>query len=1047
MTFVLSTIQEASQTKFTSSVKLDERDLLVASAHGETLKISEFKPPGLNLIYLYRFPEPIQGLVAITQSKDTTEQFVCVLLSSELHVMKLRGNKLVIVVTISLERVQGHQSCQDIDPVLMGPSAIDSGTLLLYQYTGFVTTIDVMQILNGPSKVPKKRLQKKLQQKQLLVATYSIGNVAVLLMVRVEVSLFAVLCRDIEFKFSLRYYNLDAKMSESYLRHVYTFRNAPSLVFSTGGEHLPHGIVVASDTAFYFFPVSSKLLLGDSLDPSVVKNQGYEMATIPIDPIFLGSSFQCYTRIDQNRYLLVTDRGQTALFYVETEMGNVANTVLKQARVIDLGKSTIATALVAQNNIILATSMSSRSVVFRIATRQPYIEILNYFDEAAPVLDIAIKRLGLSFEYLVARGGFHNGELRKYQTSEGPWACYQLVYTVSNPVGLCVVEVDGVYCARVATIDGYKLFELKKLRAVKHREVSDKYSRSEWEFLRGSLQLLDKEVPVLRYSTETDTKEVALREVKQVSQVVCRQNDGKVTAYVVLWDKELLCVEFSDRGAKIEWRLQIPIEGECTAEITSKVLLIADSQTLYQLHTDTLASQKTSLESGMCRLSASGRHVLLHNFSTVYELAHVPGSDFTIPIEVYSLKVPFVTCEAIPSNNRLRFMILRPDGTLEKFLKSEAGSKVEPLAYFSNNLILRIVPYSATLAIALEMEISPTRHTGSINRLLLFDTLTLQCLHTYEPDEFENIVDICCVKQPRGENRNFIVGLNASDDYDRLFSIFIVSKNRISKLDYLAMPRIKLPRKLAFHKICSYESAVMVTGISYAEFVLTRTYDDLYYWSPTHLDPSNTEVTSGIPHYGVDICMTADCEAVADAANGVYVGDASSTTLQKAILEFQPSFLSALALVEGAKNAILYGDSAGNLCLAGRSGLVMDSRYRTMIACNIGEHINSIKVVQSSPLLALVGTAKGGIYSIGEMEITENTLRRYEELRKAMIDDGLDYGKRLGKDWKNVDGSVQKLHDIEVLEGDVIREACKDAERFEIADEFSSVATHLPTMA
>lgn len=231
----------------------------------------------------------------------------------------------------------------------------------------------------------------------------------------------AVLYSGYDLTSSLLYFSFE-KENPRIIHQFASFVEAPSLIIPMNYG----GVMVLSNSKAYLFPgLNQTCDLPDTYVDSSSTRASVSKGVVTIDiglPPYVYSLFTAYTKIDDTRFLVTTDSGQTALIFVDLlftpgRFGQ-SSMLLKSFTVLDVGKSTVANSLVhIQDNIFYAASRFSQSVLFSIQPEDPTLRILSFMPSSPPVLDLAYSYNTDSIRYapdiFVCQGSYHNGELRK----------------------------------------------------------------------------------------------------------------------------------------------------------------------------------------------------------------------------------------------------------------------------------------------------------------------------------------------------------------------------------------------------------------------------------------------------------------------------------------------------------------------------------------------------------------------------------------------------------------------------------------------------------
>lgn len=1002
MAHVLHTLQKPQCARHCLIGNLGaDQNRWIALSRAETVEIYRFETPLLVPSTAIEVGGPVLALQLIP-SHDRNHELLAVLVASQVLILDCSQERK-LVYTIDSKVVEAHQHVET--PQVLFKEADGKGCLVIHLHLGFVTVVDL-------SEFYKTKRGRDFRASR----TFSIGNVTVKQLAMLETSkpMFAALYRDFEFRHSLRYYTLDPTLRSCAVESQFDeFKEAPLLLFTT-----PHGAVVVSDLNIFFFPNPGQKVLLNLQSPDVTSARN--VVTLSLQT-YLGSRFQAAARIDADRYLLTTDSGRTAILYLR--ISAPMNLVVEAFRLLELGKSTIATSLVrVQDNVFFAASRLSRSILFRVLPDSPHIHVLAYMPSSPPVLSIDYKQSSYTPELLVCQGGFHSGEFRRLAPKD--FSVGETVGTSlrSGDISSMIVchsdteEVQFLFYDSSSTFTESVHFSSKRLTITSSTDLPNTSLTRKVACARkteGSILTLAS--PEAQFGTilENGTK-VFLTEKKliygdaefvlplslQTSSFHALENSRDVL--VTLWNGEIYWVRFEKKKSTLVLKRTIcesekgVISGGLSCEGLSnemKRIVVVDTEgTITQLicsdagevfAESTLAS-KLSLP---LRLLFLPEHTILYSERQLFSLSQATGQFLKLS-ELVRMDKPILGCELVKTQTGTFVAVLQSDGRFEtiQLLKEERESNAitkspkEEETFFSNKLLLKSMHVPNTdysVVIEVEFKMNPNGRAERLYSLNLMDEAKLTKIHSYaDRVSLLGYVDLCMLAEDDDlgiERHHFVVVTNSKKSTE-LLPIFRIHKGKIKKVADVSVEG-SVPRDISVNRVIFANETLHIVGDSHICVQLSLHADKLE-WAVVDTPTCNFAL------FGIDAAyLEGKLNAVllADACRGICI--ISNGTTQELALPQVPSFVSSIAAgeVRGVP-IVVYGDSAGNL---GGVELKQSSEGRfyaeQTFACNVGDQINVIRLVKDPPQV-VVGTAGGGVFCLTfEEEWSEDLLKVYEE--------------------------------------------------------------------
>lgn len=227
----------------------------------------------------------------------------------------------------------------------------------------------------------------------------------------------AVLYRDFEFNYSLRYYTLDSERKTFFLLEQFEeFEVQPTglLALSQGGV-----LVFSGVNAFYFAePKHSLTISSQNSDYSMsINSSGNILTKVLLDYVKPDQDLAQITTstvVDDDRVLVTSKSGVAYMIYLNFNL-NKKNMVVENFEVIKLNYTTNCKKLLyLGEGEFFAVSHLSRSVLFTVIPSEPYVHILSYMKSSPPVLNIDVH----GNQVYACQGGYESGEFRN--TSRAP---------------------------------------------------------------------------------------------------------------------------------------------------------------------------------------------------------------------------------------------------------------------------------------------------------------------------------------------------------------------------------------------------------------------------------------------------------------------------------------------------------------------------------------------------------------------------------------------------------------------------------------------------
>lgn len=852
---------------------------------------------------------------------------------------------------------------------------------LIHRHASFVTVVDLWDYIQANEEdVP--------QDSGTLSRAFSIGSNIVELVCWLgrQDRVFAVLGRDYEFNYSLRYFSVDEDLSGLTMHpRKFDFREAPSLIFQAAG-----GIIVASDLALYFFPVGEATLGDNAGSPTfpVSRNKLQNVITLDLSgggAPYRGSVFTAHTLIHdteapvkdapeyEERHVLVTDKGDTLLVFLKTSQSAVMNTT-HDFQVVPLAKTTIASDLVHLDaNVFFAASRLSQSVVFRILKSKPFIDICGHMRSTPPVLDLDVSRKGNVDSLVVALGGFYSGELTSLSS--------EMFDTRSvATVTLSLVAIT----AELTKVSPYEL-HFKAAGFDQSKNYVFNYERQP-RIIPGASEPLQKGIITATCADNTLVKveggtifykqhKLSVADLSDPCSLSILERKSYVDVLICLTSNVSYYLQCSHSGIKfLERQIEkqvgkitvalVAIENEKSPLI---ITVSSDGTVLQRLglsgsNTSLLLSSKIPSVKGWLRVESYGTKnptLALIDSNNVWMLIKDPFGRFVKPTLVYTSNKTISDCLIDGDEREGKLLIFR--GTQEvEFLtyKTVTSDSLRAPKYHSENAVIKTINVGNSHLVTIELEITPGR-SGMVRQTLLkhFDRRTFQLLSTSKFPPGAKLAAMCYLgsKYVPTLEKNSNVFVVAENDSRMLLSYAATSDELIcfDRTSYDDLAKVNTgSRRLNTVNLLFFQDGVLtLVGERVLQAYLEEEEDD-FSWTP-HASFPRTPFAVG---YGELEGNTY----IADSIVGVLKLSKDRKLLPCCTTPFDPTFVTAFATAQKHR-LVVYGDSIGNLAYF----RVTPKLGEELIgAVNIGDQINVIKVIDGLLPAIYVGTATGAIYSL-----------------------------------------------------------------------------------
>ncbi|KAK6461452.1 hypothetical protein DFJ63DRAFT_314088 [Scheffersomyces coipomensis] len=286
---------------------------------------------------------------------------------------------------------EGQQFSIDSNPIIVTDKSSETRYFVLHNFQGVLSLF----IINEDYDIspPKKKRSRSADVKLASVYSISIGAIVVLKMEMLENDILAVLYRDFNFTYSLRYYQIDiVKETITLIKNLDAFQVPPSYIIPTTHG----GVLVLSSVSLFYFPGpnSRYLTLAETADASVTVSANVVTKDLLTDrpgEDMIGL-FVAFDAIDDNRFLLTTNEGMTYLLYFDaTTKNDTTYTVINHFQLITLGRTSSPNTNGLHHltdSYFFQTSSSPSDILFQVNLERPFISILYSSEPRGPIIDM-----------------------------------------------------------------------------------------------------------------------------------------------------------------------------------------------------------------------------------------------------------------------------------------------------------------------------------------------------------------------------------------------------------------------------------------------------------------------------------------------------------------------------------------------------------------------------------------------------------------------------------------------------------------------------------
>ena len=947
-----------------------------------------------------------------------------------LYLVYKNQNLAYVVKELTRLSPLGQQFSVDSSPVIVVDPAEVPRYILLHCFQGLVHKIDIDPFVateEVPKATKKPRLKSKVNTLAMAhVESVSIGSVVVLKMTMLKntsVDIVAILYRDFNFNYSLRYWSVNSETHFLKLAlQLGEFEEPPTGMLSPEQG----GLFVVSSTKIFYFPgpKNTVYLSNEDIDYSVVVRNNVVTKdltqTMPKD--IVKESFVSLEAVDNSRIMVTSSSGSTyMLFYVMTLLS--ASITVKQLNYIELGKSTIPIAnglFHINKNVFFQASRTSRSVFFEVLPNKPHILVKSHIDSSPPLLDIVVDSEAIETFYS-SHGGENGGELRKYSKPKREVNIIDSQRISSLPRRILYASESEIVTMNVDGLkdtfewDGEELskstssdIQIDKLLQYKSLSGYKICITEEAVLVNNRTKLRDEIV----YGVVSDKGSYLVRNSKNELYLARQHSKPVKVAELESTVADLLDLSNSLVSVVADWK------GKCYLIVSGNNLLVHDiSSSFLGVNNEPQVIHSTILvKSGKENIVEMLVH-LQSGITLAYEFNYKSGK-IILGKEITSSKIPqqFVKSGdgSILLFSEQGAIGLRKDTRSQSWMAFEYSSKLTNLhdmLFLSSNTFavlkgVNLEVYSVQSGFeGTDYAISSIFTTDACTRVLhfpeynwivsiysglryydyegvkrytylkLIDSSKMRTLHKFHFKDNVNLefVDLCRLPSDGEEDEeelviSFLALVNNNNDKPILE--FHISSNKIRLVHGYSISGLKGSSELTLLSISildEEESTFLISGNFV--FVCQRT-NDLGEVSWDYV----RETLKMVPVHAVAQAIISNDEAViGDAVNGLlnYNRTMADLKLKNIPLQYEHYLMSS---VSAFLSYVITGDCIGNVSLLEGTNQVA--------AFNVGEQVNVVKSCARElsnnskhfqqkfgglRQLAYIGTVNGGIYKLSEV--------------------------------------------------------------------------------
>lgn len=459
MGYLLSEIREpncVNHSCFSSKLILGKPILVIVKIGKiEFYKIGSNKErKRLKLVNSLRTPEKVVS-ISILKENEQKEAVLFLTESFRLSYLKFAedGKHLLHYCFMNVD-ARGQQELCDIDPILLSGHSEGENYILLHCFQGIVQLIRANDEQSNLGKTNRKRSRSNkygdILWERPQVSSFFLGNIVTQRMVILKNphgsgDVLAIQYRNFSYNFSMRYYRVDLKNMKLHLENQFDdFEQEPTdLIAPEIG-----GVLCLSPETILYFPSPHVELTAreGQQNSSVCFMGGLQFLNMHLSPMdnsnIMSRYFVDHVCIDASRTLLVSSDGMTYMLYLESKYTEEDVIVISSFRLIPLSKTTVPVNVHhISGSLFFASSRFSRSILFEVLPRKPYINICLFYPSNPPILSLDSKELDSGMKLMACQGGYDSGEFCKILSKKFETA--SLIKISTSHRSLVIIERQG----------------------------------------------------------------------------------------------------------------------------------------------------------------------------------------------------------------------------------------------------------------------------------------------------------------------------------------------------------------------------------------------------------------------------------------------------------------------------------------------------------------------------------------------------------------------------------------------------------------------------
>ena len=1026
MGYTLSELQPPKA--ITSSTKLDDCIAIVRNDVIEVVKVVNNSP---SLVHQIQFDEPIVACQLIQTSRG-------------FNLVVLAGTSISVIekgtwnTTMSIELdTNGQVRSSDFKSFIVNDINETKKYFVLYHFQG---KLDLF-IVDDQNGKKRKHTDSSF--------SVSIGSIVVVGVVAMCNDYIAVLYRDFSFNYSLRYYKVNLlKKTITIAKQFEQFDEPPSCLIPWQDG----GVLVVSNLHIFYFPSVDQKLDLVGFDETISINYTEAIVTKKID-LDVNETISCYEIVDGNSILMISLIGNTYTVKFDASFTRksveIHNITLSK---LDLSTVPVNVHLVAPNTFF-AISRMSQSLIFRVMSEQPSINVLRFLESSPPVLDIDYTNKFDQMTIFSCQGGYHSGEFKKYSSNIGN---LHLNQTIQVSMSKRLRRMDDVTFLiekeetnEIIVLDGD---EHGSSTLSGHQEVLDIKKFDNCQIVASNIGIYENDQAVVQCSMEFARviSSVFILYVDTESNLTFNQRNQPIhkfplnvkdisclstltvgeTHYALVcnWHGVFELYSFTKAHSKRIYMETlksgcaiISAEMVCHHETLFIVLLTETGILQIPILLKNFAVQETKrmmrkLSNMPLKVVAENGLVILHSKHEIFGMKYDPILKLLLPFNVDETKQHID--DVILINNKLAILLNRTIIQIMEINFETPSSCFKVDSIFSRSLYLKSMNIPGTkfsVAISKMFKVDEVvNKVMTISKIELINNSKMKVVHSYEFEKGINVMNLCLIPEFEDEtlSQNSFVVLSSGNTTP--LSVFSIQKSKLVFIGSSSVDGLSEIETFDLQSISIQDEDNFVFFISgSSNFAVELIFDkDVPKWK---IKPDS--ISSLLVHCISHVCNKNEM-IIGDLRQGLLRGTfgTGNPKLTKLPTEYPHQYLTTLdGDLDEDHFVIFSADSFGNVSALGKD-------FEQLLAFNIGEQVNVIKMMKNHDS-ALIGTVHGGIYLL--RRIKDEVFSILEKCTKELDISSRKYGKDSNL-WKLLirdhDGQLTKLEENGIIDMRLIKQ-------------------------